>query len=136
MTDNAADKIKAHRGFFPVVAGDEVHVEQAGGIAYLSSGDMSLSQGGSRLVVAGGDVSIAQGGSNAVLAGGDVSISQGGGMLVAARSVETDHSYVGVALGGSVTLQDSKVLLDPPAAAALGAGLAIALFLLRKLFGR
>ena len=35
-----------------------------------------------------------------------------------------------------VSLTDSKVVFDPPAAAALGAGLAVVLFLLRRLIGR
>ena len=54
---------------------------------------------------------------------------------VAAGSVKAESGFVGVALGGSVELKDSRVLMTPPQAAALGAGLALTGFLLKKLFG-
>jgi len=136
MSSAESQHVRAHKGFFGVVAGDEVAVSQAGAGAFLSSGNMSIERGGGRLMVVGGDASISQGGGNAIFAGGDITISQGGGAIVAARSIELERSYVGVALGGSVALTDSTVVMTPATAAAFGAGVALTLFGLRKLFGR
>ena len=134
MSDSATHHT-AHRGFFPLVAGDNVEVRQAGGYAYFAAEDLSISRGGGTFMVAGRDVSIEQGGANVIVSAGDVSITQGGGGMIAAGSVKAEGGFIGVALGGSVELRDSKVLMTPPQAAALGAGLALTGFLLKKLFG-
>lgn len=45
-------------GFFPVVAADNVTVEQAYAVTVLSAGDVSLTQAGASVVAAAGSASI------------------------------------------------------------------------------
>jgi hypothetical protein len=113
----------ARRGFFPLVHGDEVDLRQAGAAGVLARGDVSIRAGGANLLVTGGDLHIEQGGGQTLLAAGDVTIRQGGTIVAAARSVKVDRGWVGLALGGRVDLDDSRVLLGPVEALALGAGL-------------
>lgn len=126
----------ARYGFFPIVAADEVSVRQAGVTAAISSGDLTMTQGGGNFAIAGGNLSITMGGSNAILAGGDVEIQQGGAVFLAAKSVNVNQGFVGVALGVDVQLEDSRVLLATPQAAAFGAALGVVLLVLGKLLRR
>lgn len=129
------DHIAARTGFFPVVAADEVSLTQAGSSAVFSGGDVSLAQGGSNFMLTAGSTTIQQGGAITMAALGDITIEQGGGVIVGARSVEVTDGLVGIALGGTMTLTNSRVLLGPVQAAAVGAGLGLVL-LLGRLFGR
>jgi uncharacterized protein YodC (DUF2158 family) len=101
----------AKRGFFPFVIGDEVSVEQGGGLAFVSKGDLRLRQGGGRWIVAGGNLDVVEGGGGSLIAAGDVNVHQGGAGLVAGRSVRLDRSYVGVAFGGKVEVGDESRLV-------------------------
>jgi hypothetical protein len=105
----------ARRGFFPLVHGDAVDLRQAGAAGVLARGDVSIREGGAQLLVTGGDLHIEQGGGQTLLAAGDVTIRQGGTIVAAARSVTVDRGWV--------DLDDSRVLLGPVEAFALGAGL-------------
>ena len=126
----------AHTGFFPVVIGTDVRVEQAGGAVFVSKGDLSLSQAGAQAILAGGDVSIQQGGVKTILAKGDVSITEGGALLAAGREVQVRGGWVAVALGLRVDLSNSKVLIGPKQAAVFGAVAGLVAVLLRGLMGR
>lgn len=134
MTDEAPQTHTTVRyGFFPIVAADTVTVRQAGVTAALSSGDMSVIQGGGNLAIAGGNLAVTMGGSNAMLAGGDVSIEQGGAVVMAAKSVSVHQGFVGAVLAADVHLDDSRVLMSTPQAAAFGAALGIVVVLLGRL---
>ena len=145
--------VVARKGFFPIVAGREVSVAQAGGNLFLARGSLRLTQGGGNLLVAGGDVSIRQGGTQLLLArggisineggaaligaGGDVSITEGGAAVIAARSVRAERAYVGVALGQDVTVSDdSRVLLAPLQAAIFGGALGLVLAVVTRALRR
>jgi hypothetical protein len=130
-----SDHMAVRTGFFPVVAADEVTMSQTGSSAVFSGGSVSLAQAGTNLLVAGGDAEIVQGGVLTLAALGDVTIEQGGAMLVGAGSVEVTDGFVGVALGGRVSLHDSRVLIGPAQAAAIGAGVGLVV-LLGRLLGR
>lgn len=130
------ETVTARRGFFPVVAGDEVHVQQAGANAMFAAGNLTVEQGGASVMVAGGDAAIEQGGASIIAAAGDVDIRAGGAAVVAAGAVRVEGGIVGIAAGGTVKLHDSRVLLTPPEAAALGVALAITGFVLAKVFSR
>ena len=116
---------RALRGFFPFVSGESISMQQAGSAAILARGDVSLENSGSQVLLTNGGASIANGGAQTVLANGDVEISQGGALLTAARQIEVDHGFVGLAVGRDVRLTDSKVLLTPPGALLIAAGLAL-----------
>ena len=130
------DHLEVRTGFFPVVAADEVSMTQAGSSAVFSGGDVSLAQAGSNLLLAAGSASVRQGGAMTLASMGDVSIEQGGAMVIGARSVEVTEGFVGVALGGRVVLNDSKVVLGPVQAAAIGAGMGMVLLVGRMLARR
>ncbi len=137
MSDEATHThTTARYGFFPIVAADSVTVRQAGVTAALSSGDMSMIQGGGNFAIAGGNLAITMGGSNALLAGGDVSIEQGGALLMGARSVSVRQGFVGAVVAANVELEESRVLLTTPQAAALGAALGFVVLVIGKLFRR
>ncbi len=137
MTDETVEThTTARYGFFPVVAADEVTVRQAGVTAALSSGDMSMTQGGGQFAIAGGNLSITMGGSNALLAGGDVDIQQGGALILGARSVSVKQGFVGAVIAGDVKLDESRVLMSTPQAAALGAAIGFVILVLGRLFRR
>lgn len=132
-----AKMTKAHKGFFPIVRGEEVHVQQAGGIVYAARGDLSLTQGGGSMLIAGGDLSIREGGGNILACGGNLSVHQGGGAIAAAPSIELRQSYVGVALGASISVEEgSRVLLGTREAAVAGLAAGLGCFLLSRLLGR
>ena len=123
-------------GFVPLVSGTEVHLQQSCAFAVLARGDVSVYQGGANLLLVGGDLSVEQGGGQTIIAKGDVSIRQGGALVAAAPSVTVQSGWVGLALGGRVELKESRVLLGPAQAAALGAGLGVVFALARRLLRR
>lgn len=111
---------EARRGFFPFVKGDQVSIQQAGGVAFVAKDNLQISQGGGQLIGAGNSIAVSQGGSWVMGAGGNVSIDQGGAGIVAAREVRADRSFLGVAVGREVTLTDSRVLVGSVGSLALG----------------
>jgi hypothetical protein len=136
MTDDHSD-VRAHRGFFPIVKGDRVSVTQAGGSVFLSNTDLTVNQGGAHLMLTRGDATIHQGGANALGARGSVSITQGGAFFTAARAVTASRSYLGVVLAPSVEISDdSRVLLGPVPAIALGVAMGTTLAVLGRLMRR
>ena len=137
MTDDTIrTETTARYGFFPLVAADAVTVRQAGVTAAFSAGDLTIEQGGGQFAVTAGNLSITQGGSNALVAGGDVEIIQGGAAVLAARSATVRQGLVGAVVAGNVQLEESRVLLSTPQAAALGAAFAAVLFTLSRTFRR
>lgn len=127
---------RAHRGFFPVVTGDHVTVQQAGATIVMSRSATSVTQGGAQVMLTGGDATIHQGGANLLAAAGDVTVSQGGAVVAAAGSIDVRNSYLAIALAPSVTLsEDSRILLGPREAAIVGLAAAVGCTVLRRLFG-
>jgi hypothetical protein len=135
MTDQ--ENAKIYSGFFPYVSAAEVSMTQAGAGVIVTSGDVDIRQAGANAMIVGGDVSLRQGGSQLMIASGDVSVTQGGAGLAVGRTVDARSSIIGIAVGREVTItDDSKVVFEPRSAAAFGAGVAVALFLLRRIFRR
>lgn len=135
MTDQ--ENAKIYNGFFPYVSAGDVSVAQAGVGVIVTGGDVDIRQAGVNALVVGGDVSLRQGGSQLMIASGDVSITQGGAGLVVGRTVEARSSMIGIAVGREVTIaEDSKIMFEPRSAVAFGAGVAVVLFLLGKIFRR
>ena len=130
MTDG---RVRARRGFFPVVTGGAVSVEQAGAAVLASRSRMDLTQAGAHAVLSRGDTTIHQGGATLLASGGDVSITQGGALVAAARSIRAEHSYIGVALAPSVDTTGATILFGPREAVLFGAVVGgVVTFMLRR----
>jgi hypothetical protein len=102
-------------------------VRQSVAAAVLSGDGVSLTQGGATAVVAAGDAEIRQGGCQWLLSAGDVTVEWGGAAVMAAPSVKMERGTVGLVLARRAELGDGvRVLLQPRGAAALGAGIGLA----------
>lgn len=88
MTEHteAREPRRATRGFFPVVAADDVHVERGGGLVFLAKRHLSIEQGGGQWLISGGTLDVRQGGGAALIAK-DAQVSEGNvGVLIAGRA--------------------------------------------------
>jgi hypothetical protein len=135
MNDNEAPTT-TRMGFFPLVLGTAVDMQQSGAMAVLARGDVAVSQGGAQMLLAGGNVTIDQGGGQTILSRGDLSIREGGALLAAGATVEVHKGWVGLALGRHIDLTNSRVLLGPLQALSLGAGIGIVATLTKRLFNQ
>ena len=117
-SEHAVDERRAERGFFPVVFGRDVHVQQGGGLIFLAKENLSVRQGGGQWMLCGGDLSVEQGGCAAMVA----------------RHARVDRGFVAAIIAGNVELgAGARVLLRAtPALAAASA----AAFLAGWLLGR
>ncbi len=111
---------EAKRGFFPFITGDHVSLRQGGAIALVAKDNLEITQGGGQLIVAGNSVRVSQGGSWMIGAGGGVVIDQGGAGIAGAREVRAERSILGIVLGRSVEIQDSRVIIGSGGALAIG----------------
>jgi hypothetical protein len=134
--DAHPSEITARQGFFPLVTGDKVDLTQAGSLAVMVSGSASFRQAGANFCFVGGNVESTQSGSNMTIAAGNVSMHQSGSGVVAALEVEVQEGFIGAVFARDVKLENSRVLLTPPQAAAFGAGLGLVLLALGRLFRR
>src|SRR5262245_58332067 len=64
----AAPPRRATRGFFPVVAGNDVHIQQAGGVVFVAKRHLSIEQGGGQVLASAGTLDVRQGGGTALIA--------------------------------------------------------------------
>jgi hypothetical protein len=102
-------------------------VRQSMVASVLSGGGASLAQGYATAIVAAGDAQVRQGGAQWILSAGDVTVDWGGAALVAAPTVKVERGMVGLVLARRAELGDGvRVLLQPRGAAALGAGVGLA----------
>ncbi|HKE85228.1 MAG TPA: hypothetical protein VKB50_15805 [Vicinamibacterales bacterium] len=85
---------RATRGFFPVVAGNDVQVERGGGLMFLARRHLSIEQGGGQWLVSGGTLDVRQGGGAALIAK-EALVSKGNvGVLIAGRATIAPGSRV------------------------------------------
>jgi hypothetical protein len=109
---------RAMQGFFPIVAGRDVRVERAGGVAFLARRSLTVQQGGGQWLIAGGDLRI----------------QQGGGAALIAKRAHVERGFVAALFGWNVTIAPgSRVLLRAAPAVAMAAASG---FLLGWLVGR
>ena len=102
-------------------------VRQSVAASVLSGGGVSLSQGAATAVVTAGDVELRQAGAQWVFSAGDVSVEWGGAAVMAAPTVKVERGMVGLVLARRAEFGDGvRVLLQPRGAAALGAGIGLA----------
>jgi len=108
---------RAARGFFPVVGGEDVHVEQSGGIVFLARRHLSIERGGGQWLVSTGTLDI----------------RQGGGAALIAKEAQVSEGNVGVLIASHATIAPgARVLLRATPAVALAAA---ASFTVGWLFG-
>lgn len=109
MATTVSEPVHARKGFFPLVMGHDVHVQEAGGVAYLAKGNLSLSRGGGQWLIAGREQTVVQ----------------GGGAMMLTRQARVTNGFIGVLIAGQVTLEgNARALLrvSLPVAAAAAAG--------------
>ena len=100
-----------HKGFVPLVIGDDVRVRQSGAVIIGAKRDMRLSQGGGQWLVALRDQTI----------------KYGGGALLLSRQAQVTNGFVGVVVGETVTLGGrARALVSVPARVAAAAAIAFA----------
>jgi hypothetical protein len=82
----ALETRRATRGFFPVVAGNDVHVERSGGVMFLAKQHLTIEEGGGQWLVSGGTLDVRKGGGAALIAK-EAHVSEGNvGVLIAGRA--------------------------------------------------
>ena len=114
----AAPPRRATRGFFPVVAGNDVHIQQAGGVVFVAKRHLSIEQGGGQVLVSAGTLDVRQGGGTALIA----------------KEAQVSQGIVGVLIAGRATIAPgARVLLRGTPAVALAA---VASFAAGWLLGR
>lgn len=111
---------EAKRGFFPLVTGGRVSLQQGGAVALVAKDNLEISQGGGQLIGAGNRVSISQGGAWVIGAGNGVAIDRGGAAILGARHVRAERSIIGFAFGRDVEVEDSRVILGSGATLIVG----------------
>lgn len=115
----SSDQVTARRGFFPVVMGHDVQVQDAGGLIYIAKQHLHVSRGGGQWLVAGRDQTI----------------EQGGGAILLSRHAHVSQGVVGLLVAGRVTMDGgARALLtvSVPVAAAAAAGFLAGLLLGRR----
>lgn len=126
------------------VVADVVNISQ-GGAGRIEGGTISIDQGGAQTIT-GQSIEITQGGAAvvsaetatlnnsavALLISEEATVVGSAPLLTIANQLTTEDSRIGVLLAGSIEGQP-RVGLDLRLAAAVGAGAAIALFVLRRI---
>jgi hypothetical protein len=106
--------VKAHRGFFPVVYGNNVEVSQGGGVIFIAKDELEIEQGGGQWMIGLRELEV----------------EQGGAAVMIANRAEVKQGFIGVLASLHSEFKDgSRVLMTLPQAIAAGvaAGAVIAL---------
>jgi hypothetical protein len=97
---------RAARGLFPVVSGNDVHVERAGGVIFFAKRHLSVQQGGGQWFVSTGRLDV----------------RQGGGAALIAKEAQVSEGMVGVLIAGRATMAaGARVLVRATPAVVLAA---------------
>lgn len=102
---------RASHGLFPVVSGNDVHVERAGGVIFFAKQHLSVQQGGGQWFISPGTIDV----------------RQGGGAALIAKNAQVSEGLVGVLIAGRATMAPgARVLVraTPAVALAVVAGFA------------
>jgi hypothetical protein len=123
MSDVDREHVSARQGFFPVVVGRDVRVQEAGGLVFVARRNVTISQGGGQWLIAGGDQTI----------------TQGGGAVLVSRRAHVENGLVGIVVAGRVTLGSgarAALTLSGPIAVVAAAGLLLGVLIGRASGGR
>jgi hypothetical protein len=105
-TTEPAEPRVATRGFFPVVAGGDVRVQNGGGLVFLARRSLSVQQGGGQWFVSAGNLDV----------------RQGGGAAFVARTAHVESGFFGAIVAWKAEVAPgARVLLQGTAAVAVAA---------------
>jgi hypothetical protein len=91
--------------------------------AAMVKGDATLAWSSAQMVGTTKDVTLTNSGGQLMLAGNTIDVHRGGAAVMAARSVTVQRGMVGVVIAQNAVLgDDTRVLLKPTGAAAMGVG--------------
>ncbi|MGI9585111.1 MAG: hypothetical protein ACR2N7_05925 [Acidimicrobiia bacterium] len=125
-----ADHVTISQGGAALVQADHVEISQ-GGAQAVETKELSISQGGALLVdTESADFNMS---GAAVLNADTVTMQSAGVGLTVADTVKAENTVIGFLFAGTIE-GEPDVKIDARTAAAFGAGLAIALFILRRVF--
>lgn len=127
-----ADTVEITQAGAALVQADTVSVTQ-GGAQSVEAKEVSISQGGA-FVVTAEHVDVSEGGA-AIISAGTARLKNSYNAFMVTDTVEAEQSTIGVVLAGNIE-GSPDVKVDARTAAAFGAGAAIALFILRRMFRR
>jgi hypothetical protein len=103
--DDGVKPVKAYRGFFPVVCGNEVEVSQGGGMLFIAKDELEIEQGGGQWMIGLRKLEVEQGGAVVMMAG----------------RAEVKQGVIGLLVSGRTELKEgSRVLMTLPQAVAAG----------------
>ncbi|RPJ70015.1 MAG: hypothetical protein EHM24_16855 [Acidobacteria bacterium] len=86
--------VRARRGFFPVVYGNNVEVSQGGGVLFIAKDELEIEQGGGQWMIGLRKLEVERGGCGVMVAG-QAEVSRGFiGVLVARRAEFKEGSRV------------------------------------------
>lgn len=98
--------VRAHRGFFPIVYGNEVEVSQGGGAILIAKDELEIEQGGGQWMIGLRKLEVEKGGCAVMIAG----------------RAEVRRGVIGVLLAARAELKEgSRVLMTLPQVIAAGA---------------
>ncbi|HSK08432.1 MAG TPA: hypothetical protein VK911_02560 [Vicinamibacterales bacterium] len=110
----AQEPVRAYRGFFPVVYGNEVEVKQGGGLIFIAKDELEIEQGGGQWMIGLRELEVEQGGCAVMIAG----------------SAKVERGFIGVLLSGRTELKEgARVLMTLPQAIVAGAAAGVVLAL-------
>jgi len=87
-TDDTGNERRVTRGFFPIVAGRNVHVQRGGGVLFLALRQLIVERGGGQWLISAGDLHV----------------NKGGGAALIARTAHVEHGRIGVLVARDVQL--------------------------------
>ncbi len=113
-----------------VVKADSVNTSMSAAAVTYAGDDADLSWSRAGLVAAGKEVRMSYAVAQLALAGKRLRVSSGGLGAVLTRQAQVDRGYIGLLVAGKAQIaDDTKILLQPTGATALGAGFLAGLLL-------
>ena len=128
-----ADHVTINQGGAALVEAESVEVTQ-GGVQAVQAGSLSITQGGA-MIVETESAELSMSGAGLLSADKVDMKSAGAGVAIADTLVADDKTTIGFLFAGTIE-GEPKVKVDARVAAAFGAGLGVALFLLRRLVSK
>lgn len=135
--DAKQNAVVSRAGALIVAAGRDMEMTRAGALLMASGRDTTFANGFSEVNVVGHDLILKNSTAGVIKAGGSAEIIHSAVLGSASQQASAQHSAIGVVLAGKVELgEGSRVVLNTPQAAALGAALgavfALVSWLLRR----
>ena len=128
-----ADHVTINQGGAALVEAESLEITQ-GGVQAAQTGSLTITQGGAMMVEAD-TADLSMSGAGLVSADKVDMKSAGAAVAIADTLVADEKTTIGFLFAGTIE-GEPKVRVDARVAAAFGAGLGIALFVLRRFVGR